>query len=139
MPTPTHNLSLGKRSNQKGFGLVEVLVSFFIMGVMLLLFQIISNAVVLNKYNRFKEIALRVAEKQIQTLRTISYGDLPESGSFSDAQLSSIPSGAGNIVITEEDDGLKRVQVTVTWRNPQATADQSLTLETYISRGGLGQ
>lgn len=124
---------------QNGFGILEVVITLFIIGVTLLLFAVVSNSVVLNKYNRYKEIALRIAEHELQELRTTPYANLPASGSITNTQLSSLPQGSGTMTITEEEDGLSQATITITWRNPSATADQQLTLSTYIWQGGLGK
>lgn len=128
-----------KLKNQQGFGILEVVVTLFIIGVTLLMFAIVSNAILLNKYNRYKEIALRIAEHELQVLRTTPYASLPASGSLSNSQLSSIPQGSANVSITEVSTGLSQATVTVSWRNPSGTADQQLSLSTYVWQGGLGK
>lgn len=128
-----------KLKTEKGFGIIEVVITLFIIGVTLIMFQIVSNSIVLNKYNRYKEIALRVAEDQLQELRTTPYASLPASGSFSNSSLSSIPQGAGNMTLTEVDDGFTQASVTVTWRNPKNSGTQSVNLSTYIWQWGLGK
>lgn len=124
---------------ENGFGILEVVITLFIIGVTLLMFAVVSNAVVLNKYNRYKEIALRIAEHELQELRTTPYANLPASGSITNTQLSTIPQGAGTFTIAEESTGLSEVTVTISWRNPTASGNQQLSLSTYIWQGGLGK
>ena len=131
--------SLKTKKTQSGFTLIEVLMTLLILGIMMIMFQLVSNSVILNKYNRYKEIALRVAENQIQSLRTTSYASLPASGSFNNSLLSSIPSGAGTMTLTQVQTGLTQAVVTVTWRNPSTTANQQIVLSTYIWQYGLGK
>ena len=128
-----------KKINQKGFGILEVVITIFLIGVTLLLFQVVSNSVVLNKYNKYKEVALRVAEHQLQDLRTTPYGSLPASGSFNNSQLSEIPNGAGQMTLTEVQDGLTEAVVTVTWNNTTGTGSQQVSFSSYIWQGGLGK
>lgn len=128
-----------KQKNQSGFSIVEVVLTLFIIGVTLLLFQMVSNTVVLNKYNRYKEIALRIAENEVQVLRTTNYANLPSSGSFSDSLLSTIPQGTGTITISQIDTGFSQATVTVTWRNPTSTSNQQIVLSTYLWQYGLGK
>lgn len=128
-----------KQQNQLGFSIIEVVITLFMIGITLVLFQVTSNSVVINKYNRFKEVALRVAENELQSLRTTPYGSLPSSGSFTNSQLSSIPNGAGQINITELSDGFAEATVTVTWENPSASGTQQVELSTYLWQGGLGK
>ncbi len=128
-----------RTKTQSGFTIVEVLISIFIIGVTLILFAMVSHAVLLNKYNRYREIALRVAENQIQVLRTTAYGSLPSTGSFNNSLLSSIPQGAGTQTITQVATGFKQATVAVTWRNPTSTANQQVVFSTYLWQYGLGK
>lgn len=125
--------------NQSGFSIIEVLITLFMVGVTLLLFQATANAIILNRYARYREVALRIADKEIQTLRTTPFASLPASGSFADSLMSTIPSGQGSLTITDLNSSLKNVTVTVTWKNPRGNTSQRLQLQTYISKGGLGQ
>lgn len=118
---------------------MEVVVTLFLIGVTLLLFQVTAKSLVLNKYNRYREVALRIADKELQTLRTTPFASLPSSGSFSDSLLSTLPNGQGAITITDINSRLKDVTVTVSWNNTSGTATQSIRLQTYIDQGGLGK
>lgn len=128
-------------SNQKqsGFSIIEVVLTLFIISVTLVMFQLVANSVVLNKYNKYKEVALRVAEHQVQSLRTTPYNSLPASGSFNNSLLANLPSGSGAMTLTQVQDGLTQVTVTVSWLNPGATANQQVVLSTYLWRYGLGK
>jgi type II secretory pathway pseudopilin PulG len=139
LPKETKVRLLKSQSGQQGFGILEIVVTLFIIGVTLLLFVVVSNSVVLNKYNRYKEVALRIAEHELQTLRTTSYANLPASGAISNTALADLPQGAGTITITEEDTGFAEATVTVTWLNPSGSGNQQLTLSTYLWQGGLGK
>lgn len=126
-------------STQTGFSIIEVLVTLFIIGITLLLFAVVSNAIVLNKYNRYKEIALRVAETKLAELRTTPHGNLPTSGTFSNSQVEKLPQGNAAMAFTEVATGLTQATVTVTWQNTQNTGTQEISLSTYISQFGLGK
>ena len=128
-----------KNKYQIGFSVIEVLITLFMIAVSLILFQATANAIVLNKYGRYKEIALRIADKKIETVRTTAFASIPASGSFADAQLSSLPNGQATITTTDLTATLKDVVVTVTWTKPSGSGTQQVQLETYISSGGLGQ
>jgi prepilin-type N-terminal cleavage/methylation domain-containing protein len=125
--------------NQAGFSVIEVLITLFIIGVTLILYQTASRSIILNRYGRYREVALRIADQKIQTLRTTPFASLPSSGPFSDPQLGIIPQGTGTVTLTDENSRLKRVTVLVTWRNPQGTGIDRVQLDTYITQGGLGQ
>ncbi len=132
-------MALKNTQKENGFGILEVVITLFIIGVTLLLFAVVSNSVVLNKYNRYKEIALRIAEHELQELRTTPYANLPASGGVTNTQLSTIPQGAGTIAISEVSTGLSQATVTITWRNPSSSGNQQVVLSTYLWQGGLGK
>ncbi|HMR55382.1 MAG TPA: type II secretion system protein [Candidatus Doudnabacteria bacterium] len=124
---------------QGGFTIIEVLVTLLIIGVTLLLYTVISNSITLNKYNRYKEVALRSAETRLQDLRTTSYDSLPSSGSFTNAQIQTLPDGTANLEITEISAGLAEATVTVSWRSPSSDAMQEISLSTFLSEHGIGK
>jgi prepilin-type N-terminal cleavage/methylation domain-containing protein len=124
---------------QSGFTIIEVLVTLLIIGVTLLLYTVISNSITLNKYNRYKEVALRVAETSLQNLRTIDYNSLPASGPFTNAQIQTLPEGSANLEITEVSTGLSKATVTVSWRSPSSNTMQAISLSTFLSEHGIGK
>ncbi len=127
------------KSIQSGFGVIEVVITMFLIGASLLLFQSTANSLVLNKFGRYREVALRIADQKMQIMRTIAFVNLPASGSFADPRLSSIPGGQANLTVTDINNLLKDVVVTVSWDNPQGTGREQVQLETYITLGGIGQ
>lgn len=104
-----------------------------------MLFQATANSVVLNKYGRYREIALRIADQKIQTVRTAPFASIPTTGTFNDPLLSSLPNGQATITTTDLEDNLKDVAVVITWTNPANNGTQQVQLQTYIYQGGLGQ
>ncbi|HAG27312.1 TPA: hypothetical protein DCG61_00800 [Patescibacteria group bacterium] len=124
---------------QGGFTIIEVLVTLLIIGVTLLLYTVISNSITLNKYNRYKEVALRSAETRLQDLRTVSYDSLPTSGTFTNAQIQTLPEGTANLEITEISTGLSEATVTVSWRSPSSNTMQEISLSTFLSEHGIGK
>ena len=111
----------------------------FLIGATLVIYHATSQTVLVNRWSRYKEIALRIADQKVQNLRTTAYGSLPTTGTFSDPLLSSIPGGVGTITMTALNSKTKDVKVTVTWDDPQGTGTRQVELETYITQGGLGQ
>ena len=128
-----------KNRHQDGLTVIEVVITLFIIGVTLLLFAVAANSIVLNKSSKYKEIALRIADQKIQTVRNASFSSIPASGTFSDPQLSSLPNGQGNITVSDISATLKNVAVVVTWTNPKTQGTQQIQIQTYMSSGGLGQ
>jgi prepilin-type N-terminal cleavage/methylation domain-containing protein len=128
-----------QKKSQSGFTVIEVLIALFMIGVTVMLFQATANSVVLNKYGRYREIALRIADKKIQTVRTTAFASIPATGSFADPLLSTIPSGTAVMTTTDINNNLKDVRIVITWRRPDNSSTQRVQLQTYIYRGGLGQ
>ncbi len=127
-----------KHHAPRGFSLVEVLVAIFIIGLMLLMLDATLQNIPLIAYARDQDIALKIAGGELEKLRAGGYDALPESGSFSDAQLSALPSGAGTVAVTAYNDKTKQVTATVTWRERTAASDSTLSLTTLITQtGGL--
>ena len=128
-----------KKKNQLGFSVIEVVITLFMIAVTLMLFQATANSVVLNKYSRYREIALRIADNKLQTIRTTAFASIPASGTFADSQLSSLPNGVGTITTSDITSTLKDVSVVVKWTKPGGSGTQQVQLQTYIASGGLGQ
>lgn len=128
-----------RKHSQTGFTLIEVVVTILLIGATLVLYNATSKIVVINKVNKYKEVALRIADEKVQTLRVAGYSSVPASGSFSDSLISSLPGGAGALTVSDVNAGTKSVLVTVSWTNPQNGATQQVNLTTYIAEGGIGQ
>jgi Tfp pilus assembly protein PilV len=128
-----------KKTNQNGFSIIEVLITVFLMIITLWIYQITSQSVAVNRGNRFKEIALRIADKKLENIRTTAYGSMPASGSFSDSMMSSLPNGSGTLTVSDLNAKTKDVKVTVSWTDPSTQATKHVDLETYITQGGIGQ
>jgi prepilin-type N-terminal cleavage/methylation domain-containing protein len=125
--------------NQQGFTIIEIVVTLFIIGVTLILFRATANSLLLNKSDRFREIALHIADKKLQTVRTTTFASIPASGTFTDTQLSTIPNGQATMTVTDINSKLKDVSIVVTWSGPKNGSTQQVHLETYVASGGLGQ
>ena len=128
-----------RKHSQSGFTLIEVVVTILLIGATLVLYNATSKIVVINKVNKYKEVALRIADEKVQTLRVAGYSAVPASGSFSDSLISSLPGGAGTLTVSDVNAGTKSVLVTVSWTNPQNGSTQQVRLTTYIAEGGIGQ
>lgn len=124
-------------ANSSGFSFVEILISLFILGVMLLLYAAASNSTILNNNTRHKDIAQRIAITRLETLRSGKYINLPSSGPFSDSMLSSLPKGQAQQIIVPVNSSTKQVTVTVSWQEPGNTNIQSIQFDTLITRNGL--
>lgn len=123
----------------RGFSLIEVIISIFIMGVMLLLMQAVILSGVLVRTSKNQGVALAIARNELESLRTGGYATLPANGSFSDILLSTLPRAATTTLTTSAYNAkTKQVSVSVVWLEPGSTASSTVSLSTLITQtGGL--
>lgn len=122
---------------RRGFTLIEILISIGVVGVIVLMYAAILNTFPLTRDAQHEDIALRIAETEMQRLRAGGYDNLPASGSFSDTQMSSLPSGSGTVAVTDQNSKTKQVVVAVVWQDAGYSA-RSVSLATLITQvGGL--
>lgn len=119
-----------------GFSLVEVTVSIFILGVILLTLQAVLQSGALVRTTKNQGIALAIAKDQLETLRSGGYANLPASGSFSNSLLSSLPIATTTLAISTYNAGTKQVIVSVLWQEPSSPASSTLSLPTLITQTG---
>ena len=127
-----------KQNSNSGFSLLEVLVTIFFIGLILVLYQSVLSKVRLIRYVDNQEIALRVANNKIEELRAGGYSALPASGSFSDSQLNILSSCTAAMAITDFNATTKTVVITIEWQQPPSTSVRNILLTTLITKtGGL--
>lgn len=126
-------------SKQKGFTVIEVVVSLFMLGVVVLVYAAANNTLILNRIAKHQQLAYRIAENELESLRATPYASLPSSGSFVDSSLSNLPNGSGNITVSAYDSKTKQVAVTVAWTEQVSSTSKAVTLTTLINQWGLGQ
>lgn len=130
---------MGRR--ESGFTLVELLAAITIMGLLVIgivnLYITIGNA---QRKSYHLEIATRAGEKQIESLRNAQYGNL-EPGTdmdFTDELPDELPEPrSGVVVISEPEEGLRRVDVTITYKDGGGT--KTVKQSSLIGVIGIGQ
>jgi len=121
----------------RGFTLIEVLVSIFIIGIIILLSTAIVRVAPLTRHTKYQDIATKIATNEIELLRAAGYDAVPASGVFTDSVLSTIPSGSGTLTVTTFNTNTKQVTATVSWTEKGATTE-SVPVTTLITKvGGL--
>jgi hypothetical protein len=131
------NNNLSEESKQKGYSLLEIPISLFIIGLVLVIYHAASNTVILNVNAKHQELAQRIAVSKMEDLRAGSYTTLPASGSFTHSYLSQLPNSSAQIVITNYNVDTKKVVVTVTWKEPGNVNTRTVSFTTLMTKNGL--
>jgi prepilin-type N-terminal cleavage/methylation domain-containing protein len=120
---------------QKGFTLIEVLVTIGLISVVFIMHYTLINSNTNALSARYKDLALRICISKMESLRALGYSGLPVSGSFSDSLLSSLPAGTGALAVSDYNSQIKHIGVTVSWTDP-TFGPRSVALDTLISQNG---
>lgn len=127
----------GAYLERRGFALIEVIISIFVIGMMVVVSASLLRGVQVSRLTLDKSIALSVVQNKVEALRAAGYAALPEGGPFTDSALVALASSTGTITVTAYGSTTKRVDVSVSWLEQDATP-QSITLTTLIAQiGGL--
>ena len=99
-----------------------------------------SSVLIVQAQTQNLETATRAAHRQVEALRNLQYGSLEEGQDidFSDDLPAKLPDGSTGIVeVTDAQQGLKRVDVTVTY--PDGSASRTVTVSSLIGIIGITQ
>lgn len=122
---------------QRGFSLIEVILTIGIVGTILVVFQAVLTSSALVRTTTFEGVALKIAESKLNVLRHGGYAALPPSGSLTDTNLSLLPEGAETVTVSSFNTGTKQVTVSVSWSDPRAGA-RTVSMTTLVATlGGL--
>lgn len=131
--------------SSKGFSLVEVMLFLMIVGFIILLLVNIPSSIELIGKTRRINLAKEIVNQKIEGLRLLGFENLPGNGisTFSDARLTTLPSGAGEVVVEDcpssacilGETNIKQVKVSVKWK--EESQDKNLNVTTLITEGGI--
>lgn len=134
----THRASMYvlKQHMHKGFTLIEVLITIFIIGSLIALVGAMFSFISLTRDTKYEDIALRIATNQLESIRAAGYDNAVASSSLSDTLLTSLPSGSASSTIATFNAKTKQVTVGVAWsKNNQI---RTLSISTLLTQtGGL--
>lgn len=123
---------------RRGFTLLEVVISIFVVGVAVTLASTLLSVIPLARHTKYEDIALKIAANEIETLRALGYENLPAPGPLSNTLLLDLPSGAGTVSMSDYNDNTKEVTASVFWSEPSGPATSTVSLTTLITTiGGL--
>lgn len=127
--------------NQKGFTIIELLVTIVVSGLIIAavttLFITIAKT---QRSTQLLETASRAGEQQIESLRNSSYNALETDSTidFTDDLPDNLPSPRKGLArISEPADDVKRVDVTITYKDGSKT--KTVKLSSLIGQLGIGQ
>lgn len=130
---------IGKR--QGGFTLIELIVAISLMGLIIVgLTNLYITVETLQRKSYHLELASRAGEKQIESLRNSQYGALvPESTmDFTDDLPDELPEPtSGTVYVSEPELGLRRVDVTISYKDGGDT--KTVKQSSFIGIIGIGQ
>lgn len=124
-----------------GFTLIELLVTIAIIGIASLgIASLFYNIQFTQQQSRYVDAATRAAQREIEVLRNNSYNNLQDGQviDFSSDLPDSLPAGkSGFVNVSEPSQGLKRVDVTVSYTT--AGRSHNVKLSSLIGIIGLSQ
>lgn len=124
--------------HRRGFSLIEVIIAIGVIAAVVGLYTATLKTFSVTRNASHGGVALRIAERELESLRASGYAAVPASGSFSDAQLATLSeSASGTLTVSNLNASTKQVVVTVAWEDPAGGA-RSVSLATLITQtGGL--
>lgn len=122
---------------RRGFSLVGVVLTIGIVGTILIVFQAVLTSSALVRTTAFTDVALKIAESELDVFRHGGYASLPASGPVTNADLSLLPGGGEVVTVSQFNAGTKRVTVSVSWTDPRAGARTVAVTTLVTATGGL--
>ncbi len=128
-------------ANKEGFGLAELITGIVLFGLVSVAMINLSTLILNTQtYSRYRESATFAAQREIESLRNSNYTSLAAGDTidFTDQLPNYLPDGkSGTVEISEPTNGLKRVDVTVSY--PQAGNPKQVKLSAIIGELGITQ
>ena len=130
-------ITVNRRLWRQGFTLIEILLYLLLVLAMVTILFSASGTYITSRRSNLQSVAAKIASRDIETLRKSDFASLPGTGSFSDPDLSKLPSSTANRTITdyEGDSDIKKVEILIAWTEKGVA--QQLKMDTLISKNGL--
>lgn len=129
------------KTKENGFTIVELLVTIVVTGLIVAAVMTLFITIERTQYKiQMLETATRAGEQQIEALRNNSYSSLTPGSTinFTSNLPDTLPSPrSGTVAISEPTPGIRRVDVTVTYRD--GNKPKSVKLSSLIGQLGIGQ
>ena len=142
MPKPTFKLKKASaKINQLGFTLIELLITIMVLSIVITslgdLYYLTQIAAVQSQHY---DVAVRAARSEIEDLRNSGYDALTpgQNINFTSSLPTGLPSSAtGTAAVSEPVSGLRRIDVTITYKD--YGKNQTIELSSDIGIIGIGQ
>jgi prepilin-type N-terminal cleavage/methylation domain-containing protein len=122
-------------NKRRGFTLIEMLVTLFIMSATFIFVTIVIGTIKTTRDSAYENIAFRIADNKLDELRAGGYGALPANGPFSVPELSNLPQGVASTSVTSWNAKTKQVVAGVSWQDQGGLA-RFVSLTTLITESG---
>lgn len=125
------------RRTNKGFSLVEVVVTFGLIVVALFSYFAVLKTVTLSRFAKHQALVYAVAAKKIEELKSLPFSSLPASGAFIDSALSSLSGAQANLTINNYGGSanIKEATVSISW--PDLGGVKNVEIKTLLTEGGI--
>lgn len=124
----------------RGFSMVEILISLAVLGLTVFLYFGLLNSFFWIAESRHRNLAVKIANKKIEELRSLPFDQLPPSGSFSDDLLNHLPQASATLILSDypqTSGAVKQAQININWL--ERTLPKTIELDTLISSQGIGK
>ncbi|MDD3486925.1 MAG: type II secretion system protein [Candidatus Moranbacteria bacterium] len=125
-----------KKGEKTGFSILEVFITIFIIGVILILYQASLSGFYIIRTVKDQEIALRVANNKLEELRSAGYDNIPSTGSFNNPQLSDFLDKSSILTVEDFNAETKQITVTINWREKAGAPFKNVSLTTLVTKNG---
>lgn len=133
-------MKLHRPLKTEGFTLVEILVVIAVAAIMIVsLNSVVTGYLHVSQRGRYLSLANSYVEAKVEALRNTGYNGLnPGTYSLTSELTTQLPpSRSASMVIGSPSNGLKRVDITVSYKDQGQTNSYAYT--TYIGELGVGQ
>lgn len=129
------------KTKEGGFTIVELVVTTVVTGLVIVAVASLFITIERTQHStQLLETATRAGEQQIESLRNNNYGSLTPGSTitFTDDLPAELPSPrTGTVAVSEPSTGIRRVDVTITYRD--GTKQKDVKLSSLIGQLGIGQ
>lgn len=140
------------KKSTRGSMLIDLMVTVFLLGIVGIVFSAtFPTGLACSRKAQNYKIATAFAQKKMEQIRSMNYESLthpclfanevidatPTGSPFAFTQVEGLPEqlldGIGSLSVVDVSTSLKRVQITVTWKDKYGTPTRSITLTGVIA------